>query len=88
MKTNSPLCRTKPSGRGVAPATARAARPAPDDRAAWPQDVATVPVGRSLPCESVERRIVNRPPRVVFTLRCGVGGSAGAASIAKARKVS
>jgi len=62
VKTHSPLCRTKPSGRGVAPAAAIAARSAPDDRSASPQDVATAPVARSLPCESAERRIVNRPP--------------------------
>ena len=62
VKTHSPLRRTEPSARGVAPATARVARPATGGRAAWPQDVARTADARLPPCESRNRRIVNRPP--------------------------
>ena len=62
VNTRSPLCRTEPSARGVAPATAKAARSATDDRAAMPQDVGSAADGGSPPCESPEGRSVNRPP--------------------------
>ena len=47
-----PLCRTKPSGWGVAPATATAARSATDDRVAWPQDVRRSAAARNRPGSS------------------------------------
>ena len=62
VNTHSPLCRTKPSGRGVAPATAKAARSATDDRADWPQDIGSAADGGLAPCESPGSRNVNRPP--------------------------
>ncbi len=62
VNTHSPLCRTKPSGRGVAPATATAARSATDDGADWPQDVGSTADGGLAPCESPGSRNVNRPP--------------------------
>ena len=57
-----PLCRTEPSARGVAPATAPVARPAMGGRAAWPQDVARAADARPPPCESRGPQSVNRPP--------------------------
>ena len=62
VKPRSPLCRTEPSARGVAPAPAISARSTLDDRATWPHDVTKASVARLLPCESAECRIVNRPP--------------------------
>ena len=62
VNTHSPLCRTKPSGRGVAPATAIAARSAADDRAAWPKEVESAADSSLPPCESPGSRNVNRSP--------------------------
>ena len=62
VNARSPLCRTKPSGRGVAPATAKAARSATDDRVAWPQDIGSAADTGLPPCESPGSRNVNRPP--------------------------
>ena len=63
VNTRSPLCRTKPSGQGVAPGTAIATRSATAERAAWPQDVGSAANGGLPPCESPGSRNVNRPPR-------------------------
>ena len=62
VKTHSPLRRTEPSARGVAPATASVARPATGGRAAWPQDLARASDSGPSPCESAERQSVKRPP--------------------------
>ena len=62
VNTRSPLCRTKPSGRGVAPVTAIAARSAADDRATWPQELGSAADSGLPPCESPGSRNVNRPP--------------------------
>ncbi len=62
VKTHSALSRTKPSERGVAPATAKAARSAAVDRAAWPQEVGSAADSGLPPCESPGSRNVNRPP--------------------------
>ena len=62
VNTHSPLCRTKPSGRGVAPVTAIAARSAPDGRAARPQDTIAQADGRTSRRETPEGRFVKRPP--------------------------
>ena len=62
VNARSPLCRTKPSGRGVAPDPTGAARPATGGRAARPQDT-TAPVdGRKSRRESPRGRFVKRPP--------------------------
>ena len=62
VNTRSPLCRTEPSARGVAPATAGAARPATGGRAARPQDTTAQADGRKTRRESPEGRFVKRPP--------------------------
>ncbi len=62
VKTHSPLRRTEPSARGVAPATARVARSATGGRAAWPHDVACAVDARPPRCESQASQTVNRPP--------------------------
>ena len=62
VQARSPLCRTEPSARGVAPATAVVARPATGGRAARPQDVATPADKQEARCESPNRKIVKRPP--------------------------
>ena len=62
VKTHSALCRTKPSARGVAPATTLAARSATGGLAAGPQDVAAPADKRRGGFESWEGRSVNRPP--------------------------
>ena len=63
VKTHSPLRRTEPLARGVAPATADAARPATGGRAARPQGAAAQADRRNRRRESPERRFVKRPPR-------------------------
>ena len=62
VNTRSPLCRTKPSGRGVAPVTAIAARSAADDRAAWPKEVESAADSGLGSRESPGSPNVNRPP--------------------------
>ena len=76
MKARSPLCRTEPSARGVAPATVLAARSATGGRAAGTQDVAVPADKRRGRCESWEGRIVNRPQRRFHTAVRHRGGNA------------
>ncbi len=76
VQARSPLCRTEPSARGVAPATADAARPATGGRAARPQDATVQADGRNVGCESPERRTVSRPPSSFSHSGSTTGGSA------------
>ena len=62
VNPHSSLSRTKPSGRGVAPAPARTARSATGGRTAEPQGVAVPADEWQGPCESREPQSVNRPP--------------------------
>ena len=80
VQARSPLCRTEPSARGVAPATARAARPATGGRAARPQDATAQADGRKVRCESPRGRIVNRPPSSFSRSRTATSGSARASA--------
>ena len=52
----------EPSGGGAAPVPGRAARPAPAERTADPQDAFAQAVARSWTCESRAGEHVNRPP--------------------------
>ena len=76
VQARSPLCRTEPSARGVAPAMADAARPATGGRAARPQDATAQADGRTVRCESPKARIVNRPPSSFSHSGTATGGSA------------
>ena len=76
VQTRSPLCRTEPSARGVAPATADAARPATRGRAARPQDGTAQADARKAQCESPKGWTVNRPPASFSHSGAATGGSA------------
>ena len=78
VKTRSPLCRTEPSARGVAPATVDAARSATGGQAVRPQEATAQADGRKVRCESPKARIVNRPPSSFSRSRTVTSGSARA----------
>ena len=59
VNTRSPLCRAKPSGRGVAPLHAPSGSCATADRAVKPQDVAAPADMRAGRCASPERQSVH-----------------------------
>ena len=77
VKTHSPLCRTKPSGRGIAPATARVGRvPRPTGQPER-QEVAGAPDKPEGQCESPVGQRVNRPPMSFSRSGAAISRSAG-----------